>query len=922
MSAVGLLFRDALRRDKTRLLCALFGMSAAAALLTWTLGLAATTWWQGRPLSEQMGRPFDCWVSTGLASAAAPKGSGMQTLAQGAPLKQIPAAVAEAVRACPDVKSVLATTVSRCQFDWRPDGRPLQGPGAGGGLSPVRDFPACPYVEGLAEGRWPRADAAEPEMAVSQRVFGRGGAGTLPPLGTKVTVVTPSGGVEATLCGYLAESVRPVAGFPTVFASDGLAAAARPSRTEGACNLMLVTLKPGRTTAALAEAVRTAAPGNDAAKLVTRGDLLRQLRSDAVESLSRQVPLLVILACAATLCMLVNALCVGLEQNRRRYAHLRALGMTAGQLAGLIVREGFFLSASGGALGFLAGWGLLAGYVASKPQLFPDGLRLGWSTPLGVLGLLALACALALVGPLRRAARLRPWEWRASPETWRPAHPFRALLLAVALMLPAMATPLLFKTSPALRSGWFLCLGAPLAVWGLLRAARPVLWAAEGVLARPLGALLGLRPELLRGVLLRSARRNARMALTLTAGLGAFFAIHIWGASLTDPFIPSADLPDAIVSLLPDGMSPEGAAETVAAVDEAVLTPFFAEQYRLQDEDFEAVERRTGLRPKQNNILLVGTEGDEGVVISAMMARQCGLRPGDTLRIQRQERDGAVKTLPLTITGVRQVNWHLFTARARLRARNGAPFGTLGPVFVSADAFRAWDPGRSDRQRFFWAQLAPSQADDTALYSLSDRLEAAVQAAVNRDAAARPYVARFRPGPAAPGGSSRPAAAPRPAAPANVIVHLRDEISEGTLAHSAQLLGDLARIPLWSLLILCTGFVSLLAAHVRLQAGELRTLHAVGMTRGQMGRFLFAQALMLGAAAALLSLLFGAAVGWGFTGLTLAWMPFGGLPAVLVFPLGPLAQGLAALFAATLLVTPLPIALLVRQLLKGTARTE
>lgn len=913
MSAVGLLFRDTLRRDRVRLACALLGVTAAAALLTWTLGLAATTWWQGRPLSEAMGRPYDCWVATGRASAAAPKGSGMQTLAHGSPVKMIPAAVAEAVKASPDVASVVSTTVFRCSLDWRPEGRPLQGPGVTGGIAPVRDFPECPYPEGLAAGRWPRADAPEPEFAISPRAFGEEGLRAAPPVGTRLPVVTPAGTRMATLCGYLSERIRPVGGFPTMFASDTLAEAAALAETEGLCNLMLIRLRPFRSPEALRELVRTIAPDDDAATLTTRADLLRQLRSDAIQNLARQVPLLVALACVATLCMIVNALCVGLEQNRPIHVRLRALGMTAGQLCAWVAREGLFLAGVGGLLGFLTGWGVLAGFVRAKPLVFPDGLWMGWPVPVGVAALLGVSALVALAVPLRRILRLRPYELRAAPEAWRCAHPWGRLFVSLALTLPVLLTLVLFPASPLLRSAWFLFVGLPLAVWGLLRLAKPALWLAEGLFAVPLGAVFRLRPELLRGALTRAAGRNARMALTLTAGLGAFFAIHIWGASLTDPFIPSRDLPDAIVSLLPNGVSAEGwqhegkAAWERAVGEAAAPRVFHAEQYPLAEEDFLAIETRTGRRPKQNNLLLIGSEGETGVTVTAMFARQCGLGVGDTFRLRRKERDGTVHTLPLTITAVRQVNWHLFTARARLRARNGAPFGTLGPVFVGEEVFRAWDPERADRVRFLWADL-PEAADDAALYSVSDRLELAFQQVANDDAAARPYVASFF------GGKPRKGAKPAP--PPNVIVHLRDEISEGTLAHSAELLGDLARIPLWSLLILCTGFVSLLAANVRVQAGELRTLHAIGMTRAQMGRFLFAQAVFLSVAAAFLSLVFGLTVGWGFTGWTLAWLPFGGLPSALVLPLEPLTQGLGVLLAATLLFTPLPIALLVRRLLR------
>jgi ABC-type antimicrobial peptide transport system permease subunit len=127
----------------------------------------------------------------------------------------------------------------------------------------------------------------------------------------------------------------------------------------------------------------------------------------------------------------------------------------------------------------------------------------------------------------------------------------------------------------------------------------------------------------------------------------------------------------------------------------------------------------------------------------------------------------------------------------------------------------------------------------------------------------------------------------------------------------------LARIPLWSLLILATGFISLLAANVRVMGDELKTLHAIGMTKGQMGRFLFAQAVLLAMTAILLALTFAFTVGWGFTGWTLAWMPFGGLPIAIRVPWQPLGVGIGVLTAAMFLLTPIPIACLIKRLFKA-----
>ncbi len=894
MSALGLLFHDALRRDRVRLLCALFGITAAATLLTWSIGLAETTHGQCKALSESMAQPFDCWVSTGRASAAAPKGSGMQTLKHGSPIKMMPDAVVEAVKASPDVASVLSTAVFRCRIDWRPEGRPLQGPGIGGGLCAVRDFPACPYPEGLAVGRWPDPNAAEPEFVISPRAFGSEGLADAPPVGTSMDVMTPVGKVSARVCGYLSENIRPVGGFPTLFASNNLADAAALIETEGKFNLLLIRLKPNASADALAKTVRTISPDDDAATLTTRQGLLRQLRSDATNNLLFQLPLLVALACVATLCMIVNALCIGIEQNRLRYARLRALGMTVGQLMRLIAREGVYLTLAGGVLGGACGWGILACFVSSKPYAFPDGLIVGWTTFASVALLLFVSLAVALIHPLRRVKALKPYELRTQPNAWSSPHPIRRWVLALLCLLPILFTLVRFSPNPMMVSAWFLFVGLPLAITGLLFLVKPLLALTEKCFGGTFARLLGLRPELFRGVLTRSADRNGQMVLTLTAGLGAFFAIHIWGASLTDPFLPSKDLPPAIITFLPNGISTEAQAKMTEPV-----RPFSAEQYRLHDEDMAAIETRTGALPKQNNILLIATEGDTDVTVTEMFARQCRLGVGDTFRIQRADRNGTVHTLPLTITSVVRCQWHLFSARAQLRARNGAPMGTLGPVFVGAEVAKVWDPEKNDRVRFVWLDTLPPATDVDALYTATDHLELQLQALADHDP--HPYRGRRL-------GNS-------PAIP-NVVVRLRDEIADGTLAHSAELLGAMARIPLWSLLILCTGFISLLTANVRAMAGELKTLHAIGMTRGQMGRFLFAQAWLLCISAALLSLLLGLTIGWGFTGWTLAWMPFGGLPTVLIVPMGPLLQGIGLLLLAVLVLTPLPIALLVRNLLR------
>ena len=918
-SALTLLFRDTLRRDRLRLGCALFGILSAAALLTWSVGLSVTTWNQCRGLSQTIGQPYDCWVATGRAGAVAKKANGYQKLVPGSPFKMIPRAVEAAVRACDDVASLNATTSFYCGIDWRPEGRVLQGPGVSAGIAPVRNFPECPYPEGLAIGRWPDPNAKEPEFCISPYSFGDDGLKDCPPLGTKVPVITPDGRMMASICGYLSEKTHTAKGFPSMFASNNLADAAALAEVDGTSNLMLIKLKPGRNTDNLQRIVRETSPDDDSATLVTRRAVLHQLRTDAIENLAFQVPLLVSLAIVATVCMIVNALCVGIEQNRRRHARLRALGMTVRQLTGLVLREGMMLAAVGGLVGYIIGASVLWAFVASHPYAFPDGVFFGAETPVTVALLMAGSLGLGLLTPLRRIKTLAPCELRTESVTSTAKHPLRTLVLCLLLLIPVTLTVIPCSWVPAwARTVWFLLIGLPCAGFGLIRMAVPLLWIGEKLLSRPLAALMGLNARLLRGAVTRHRERNARMVLTLTTGLGAFFAIHIWGSSLTGLFIPTRELPQAIVSAMPNGLS-NRAVETFRQVPEVKLTPFSAEQYRLHDADFAAILKRTGRKPFQNNIILWATEGDKGVTITEGFARETGLGIGDTFRIQRREKFGEVHDLPLTITAIRRCNWHLVTSRSRVRGRNGAPSQTLGPVFVGLDVAKAWDPERNERTRFFALDGLPKAVSETELFSASDLLENKLQLLASKDPEpymSKPYVFADKNRRKSVRDAERLKQKPKAAPPPSVIVHIRDEISDGTIAHSSELLGELARIPLFSLLILATGFVSLLAANVRAMAGELRTMHAVGMTRFQMGRWLFAQSLVLCFAGALLALALGISIGWGFSGTTLANMSFGGMVSSLEIPWPLIGEGLLVLLAAVLLVTPVPITLMVRQLLR------
>jgi putative ABC transport system permease protein len=146
-----------------------------------------------------------------------------------------------------------------------------------------------------------------------------------------------------------------------------------------------------------------------------------------------------------------------------------------------------------------------------------------------------------------------------------------------------------------------------------------------------------------------------------------------------------------------------------------------------------------------------------------------------------------------------------------------------------------------------------------------------------------------------------------------VCVHHRDEIEDGTIAHGAQLIGDMARAPFWSLLVLSTGFITLLIASFQASAKEIAVMRAVGMTRSQLGRMLLGEALLVGLCGIVLSLLSGFCIGWTFTGWTRAWFIFGGLPVSLSVPWLVILRGVCFALALCVVMAALPIVWLVRR---------
>ena len=433
-----------------------------------------------------------------------------------------------------------------------------------------------------------------------------------------------------------------------------------------------------------------------------------------------------------------------------------------------------------------------------------------------------------------------------------------------------------------------------------------------------LGAVLALKPALAVKPLEAASNRmpkarNLGMLISFACGFGAFVAVEVWGSSLTKPFIPSKEWPDAIVSILPGGVS----SFDIEKLRKLPGVKRIAELQPLQV-NFEPLEEMKswggpGGAKQYRNALLLASEwlpefkfvaGDwksaaeeiqkgDACVITEMMARARGLKFGDDLRLDA----GHDLKVALKIVGVVDLNWHMVTSRGLVRGLNRMPGNTDGPVFVSFDTLQGLDmrPAEFVNMTHVWLDYEPEFLAKEGVFPAGRIVEKEIVAALN--------------------GASRVTKEGDVRGNA-VRLHSRDEVADGTLAHGVDIVGSMARVPFIFIAIISLGFIAMLVASVDARKREFVVLRTVGATRGQLAWVLVREAVMLAMGAMVLGLVGGSILGWLATAGTRAAMANWGLPACFALPIGTVLKGAAGALMFTLVVA-IPTALaLVRRATK------
>ena len=396
-------------------------------------------------------------------------------------------------------------------------------------------------------------------------------------------------------------------------------------------------------------------------------------------------------------------------------------------------------------------------------------------------------------------------------------------------------------------------------------------------------------------------KKHLGMLIAFACGFGAFVAVEVWGSSLMSAFVPSKEWPDAIVSILPGGVSAfdiekvQSGVKGVRKIHE--LAPL---QVNLEPLE-ELPQRGSGMKQYRNALLLgsdwlpefrfvAGTreeaekairEGDN-CIITEMMARARKLKLGDDLKLDC----GRGLKVALKIVGLVDLNWHMVTSRGLVRGLNRMPVNTDGPVFVSFDTVEACDarPAMMVKMTHLWLDYEPEFLKEHGAFEAGRIVEREIVEALGMMTEEIEENA--------------------------VRLHSRDEVADGTLAHGVEIIGSMAKVPFIFILVIALGFVAMLVASADSRKREFRVLRAVGATKGQLAQVLIGEALKVAGWGILIGLFGGALVGWLCTAGTRAAMANWGIPPSFAVPLVTIAKGaVGAIVFASIVAVPTSMAI-------------
>ena len=306
----------------------------------------------------------------------------------------------------------------------------------------------------------------------------------------------------------------------------------------GDVDLVAVTARPGVSPGQLADRIRAVLPGDGytVATGARRGDLANLSapaeRANGQSLGGALIPPIVLVS----LFVLASTTALAVNLRRRRFALLRTIGASRGQVRRAILAELTVCGLAGGLLGLVPGaaLGVLGVRALAAHQMLPAGSG-AWLTPWLLLvgcGSSALVAGLSGQVAARRGSRTPPAQaLRETGAERRWPHPVRVLLgLAAAGGAGTLAGYTLGAKSPAGQ----LALALPLLLACMVAVALlgPLLVALAAWLARPLLAVGGPSARLALAAITAQPRRAAAAVIPVAMAVSLVGCVYFANTSV------------------------------------------------------------------------------------------------------------------------------------------------------------------------------------------------------------------------------------------------------------------------------------------------------------------------------------------------------------------------------------------------------
>jgi putative ABC transport system permease protein len=568
----------------------------------------------------------------------------------------------------------------------------------------------------------------------------------------------------------------------------------------------------------------------------------------------------------AALFIVYTAMAAGADERRRQLALLRTIGMTRGQVLLAVLGESLWLALLGCVVGVPMGWILLQGLAVAQPNLFG-----GWIMPDMhgvVIGLVVICGSVLSAGllPAFAASRVKPIEAMSLIAEERRSDHFH--LRAIIGLVTFIAAMILFSFSgngSVAQSVACTVSGFVLLVISLFALVSVIIRVCERVIGPVIARLYALPPGLLQHQSGGHLTRASGMLLTIAVCLGFSVVMNIWGRTMVTPFLPSPELPEQVISILPGGVPPSeaGAVAKIEGFDAQRVLPLVAEQTLIGpkllamtsgglDEiyvQFLGVEI-SALAQGEKPLMPVVSEGGDfsqqlkqlatpgACLVPSSFARRFNLHVGD--RFQVHPCNGSNQLVELHIAGFAALpGWQWITKMGRMRTLDGKPMAVLlmSPAtanLLGIESVRHW------------------LADTTPAFDHA-KARAALQVLANK------HADNFSSAHFGFGEQSKP----------SVKMIATGEVARRMNERSNEVIWVLGAIPLAGLLVAVLGVANAVAAGIRARRWEFGVLRAIGLERQHAHGLIVAETLIITTAAGVLCVVFGMAAAWAAIDMSL-----------------------------------------------------